>query len=198
LDFGSGTAQNTFMLKSNSKVVKFTAVDEAYKSDFSPTWKEKNMNFSNVVPAEQFDLILLMDVLEHIENDQETFQKLFLHNLKPGGIVLITVPAFDFLWSKHDEILQHKRRYNLKEISKCIETKDSQILYLKYAFSFVAPFLYLFRKFENFFGHSKKSPSLPKVNGFINHLFYKISQLEMYLNGSNWLGTSVVCIVKKT
>ncbi len=59
----------------------------------------------------QFDLIVLLDVLEHLENDRECLRAL-LARLKPGGRVLVTVPALQWLWGPHDVVHHHHRRYS--------------------------------------------------------------------------------------
>lgn len=59
---------------------------------------------------DKYDMICLFDVLEHIEDDSEALRWVGDH-LKPEGLVFITVPAFPFLWSQHDELAQHYRRY---------------------------------------------------------------------------------------
>lgn len=59
---------------------------------------------------DQYDVICLFDVLEHLEDEEGALEWIDDH-LAPGGVLLITVPAFDFLWSRHDELAQHFRRY---------------------------------------------------------------------------------------
>lgn len=69
----------------------------------------------------KFDLVCLFDVLEHIEDDRAALQALRAC-LKPGGRVLISVPAYRWLWSAHDESLHHQRRYRLAEVARlCAE-----------------------------------------------------------------------------
>ncbi|MCB0396708.1 MAG: class I SAM-dependent methyltransferase [Flavobacteriales bacterium] len=63
-----------------------------------------------------YDAVLLMDVIEHIDNDQ-AFLEACLDHLKPGGRVLINVPAFQWLYSRYDKEDGHVRRYNKNEIS---------------------------------------------------------------------------------
>ncbi len=58
----------------------------------------------------RFDLVAAFDVLEHVDDDLASLRALH-DQLRPGGSALITVPAFDFLWSRHDERHHHKRRY---------------------------------------------------------------------------------------
>jgi SAM-dependent methyltransferase len=66
-------------------------------------------------PDRNFDLIVLIDVLEHVDDDLEVLRSL-RRRLKPGGRLLITVPAYRFLWSRHDVMHHHKRRYTMKQL----------------------------------------------------------------------------------
>ena len=66
---------------------------------------------------ENFDMIIAADVLEHIENDDQALKE-WNRILKKGGKIIILVPAFMFLWRKHDEENQHKRRYSKKQLLK--------------------------------------------------------------------------------
>lgn len=67
-----------------------------------------------------FDLILMTDVLEHIEGDQAALTALN-DRLKPGGRLLLTVPAFPFLFSRHDVLHHHFRRYRKKELHQLLK-----------------------------------------------------------------------------
>src|SRR3990170_5193646 len=62
-----------------------------------------------------FDAVVCVDVLEHLDDDGAALADIF-RVCKPGGRLLATVPAFQFLWSRRDEQLHHKRRYTLGEI----------------------------------------------------------------------------------
>jgi 2-polyprenyl-3-methyl-5-hydroxy-6-metoxy-1,4-benzoquinol methylase len=64
----------------------------------------------------RFDLILLLDVLEHVEQDQEFLTELVNHRLKSAGKMLLTAPAFQVLFSGHDRFLKHHRRYSLTQL----------------------------------------------------------------------------------
>lgn len=62
-----------------------------------------------------FDLVTILDVLEHIDDDAGTLRE--LHRvLRPGGLLLVSVPAYRFLWGPQDEISNHKRRYLAREL----------------------------------------------------------------------------------
>lgn len=65
--------------------------------------------------SDYFDVVVCFDVLEHTNDDRKAINEI-LRVLKPGGIFVFTVPAFQFLYSSHDQILGHKRRYNCENI----------------------------------------------------------------------------------
>jgi SAM-dependent methyltransferase len=71
--------------------------------------------------APGFDLICLMDVLEHIPQDCETLTRL-RSLLRPGGTVLITVPAYPWMWGPHDVHLHHHRRYTPSSMASACGT----------------------------------------------------------------------------
>jgi SAM-dependent methyltransferase len=66
-------------------------------------------------PCGAFDIVTALDVLEHTDDDLVCLRE--IHRVsKPKGFVLITVPAYGFLWSEHDEALKHRRRYTAHEL----------------------------------------------------------------------------------
>ena len=66
---------------------------------------------------ERFDLVISVDVIEHVEDDVGAMQEM-LRVTKPGGLIIFTVPAFQFLWSRRDEQCHHVRRYLLSEVKE--------------------------------------------------------------------------------
>jgi SAM-dependent methyltransferase len=69
------------------------------------------LSFAREVPAERFDAILLLDVLEHVPDDRALLNELVENSLAPGGFVLASVPAWQPLFTRHDVALGHYRRY---------------------------------------------------------------------------------------
>ncbi|MCG8417512.1 MAG: class I SAM-dependent methyltransferase [Proteobacteria bacterium] len=72
-------------------------------------------------PRGRFDLILALDVLEHVADDVGFLDQLVGENLEPHGRILINVPAWQALMSRHDEQLQHHRRYQPGQLTRVIE-----------------------------------------------------------------------------
>ena len=70
--------------------------------------------------AESFDLVTLLDVIEHVDDDVAMLAET-RRVLRPGGIALVTVPAFRLLWGDQDEIAHHRRRYTRPELVATLE-----------------------------------------------------------------------------
>lgn len=66
-------------------------------------------------PDDTFDLAVTLDVLEHLEDDRRALREL-RRTVKPGGTLLVTVPAYPWLWSEHDVVNHHHRRYTRKAL----------------------------------------------------------------------------------
>ncbi|MDR0706722.1 MAG: class I SAM-dependent methyltransferase [Treponema sp.] len=78
------------------------------------------------LPDDELDGIIMMDVLEHIENDKAFFG-VAVDKLKDNGTVLITVPAWQFLFSAHDKRAKHFRRYNRKQLLELLKGNKIKI-----------------------------------------------------------------------
>jgi hypothetical protein len=86
------------------------------------------LEFTAQRPRELFDLILLLDVLEHVEHDHEFLATLVQENLAASGVVLISVPAWQGLFTAHDTRLRHYRRYAPHEAIRLIEQNGLTIV----------------------------------------------------------------------
>jgi len=123
-------------------------------------------------PAEAFDLILMLDVLEHVE-DPEPLLRRAAAVLKPGGRLLITVPAFTWLWTAHDELNHHVRRYAARDLRAAIEAAGLAPIEMRFLFqSLVVPKL-LTRMKEAVSGSRPRVPAIPPraVNALIQAFF---------------------------
>lgn len=149
--------------------------------------------------TKKFDLILALDVLEHIQNDMEAMQRI-IKLLKPGGIFLVAVPAYKFLWSSHDEALEHKRRYTSFEI--ITKLKDTGFSILKNShFVFWSFFPIALVKFlGNFLGRNAyPKSSYIELPDFLNNFMIKVLEFETRMIDKLYLplGTTIVVVAKK-
>jgi SAM-dependent methyltransferase len=85
--------------------------------------------------GQEFDLILMSDVLEHLDDDVAALHAL-RHRLKPNGWLLVTVPAMQWLWSGHDVAHHHRRRYSTTTLHGVAQAGGLDVIYLGY-FNFI-------------------------------------------------------------
>lgn len=107
------------------------------------------------IQSNSIDCIFLLDVLEHAENDNE-FLESILRLLKAKGIIIITVPAHQFLFSSHDIFLRHCRRYGMKQLIDLLKKCNLKI---KENFYFFIT-LFLARFIQKILNYFYKKPSL--------------------------------------
>ncbi len=119
LDIGAGSGFFTKYLLSNTSAENGICVDISYLKEWHEQVAGKKIQFRNNCGPVDADLVLLMDVLEHVDNDLELLRE-YVEKVPNGTRFLISVPAFNFLWSKHDDFLGHKRRYTLNTLSKVV------------------------------------------------------------------------------
>lgn len=148
----------------------------------------------------------LFDVVEHIEDDLG-FLKMIYEYTQEEGLVFITVPAYNFLWSNEDKDAGHYRRYTTKTISDCLKKAGFKIEYQSYLFSPLPLPIFLSRSLPSKLGFNKKSNDLKKhtnehaankgftqsiMNWFLDKEINKIKEDKKTLFGS-----SVFIIAKK-
>jgi SAM-dependent methyltransferase len=121
LDFGCGTGAMLTHLRRLGTVEGVDGDERAI--GFCRSRGESNVHLleSDDLPFEDesFDLVTAFDVLEHIADDRGALAEI-RRVLRPGGTLMITVPAYQWMWGPHDEINDHKRRYSSAEIESKI------------------------------------------------------------------------------
>lgn len=88
--------------------------------------------------AGQFDVITLLDVLEHIDDDLESLRAI-KRLLNDRGTLVLTVPAYQWLWSEHDLALHHRRRYSRARLRKSLGLSGFHVARVSYYTSFLLP-----------------------------------------------------------
>ncbi|RYG60066.1 class I SAM-dependent methyltransferase, partial [bacterium] len=90
------------------------------------------------------DCVTMLDVLEHIPDDGQALNEV-ARVLKPGGALILTVPAYGHLWSAHDEALHHFRRYEKYQLKARLREAGLRVDKLSFAMSLLPPAAYLWR-----------------------------------------------------
>ena len=153
-----------------------------------------------VEPWVAYDFGVALDMLEHIEDDL-TAAKNLCRFMRPGGTCIITVPAYQWLWSAHDENCMHKRRYDKSSLRELLVQAGFQVEYLSYYNTLLFPPAALVRLLSKLFRLDQASSM---ENGFrdsfLNQLLYRIFSLE-----KSWIckgktfpfGLSLIAMVKQ-
>ena len=193
LDFGAGSGTNIEMLSSFGNVFVYEKNYETQKYLKNKYKEQKNIKIlENFDKNLNYDLIVAADVIEHVEKDDELLHEL-QKKLNNNGKILITVPAFKFLFSEKDKVLKHYRRYNFKEIKTLAERyfKITKLSYFNFFLFFPIATSILFLKIFNikFIDFAETTP-----NFLLNKIFYRIFSLEkIFLNFINFpFGISII------
>ncbi|MGD1057391.1 MAG: class I SAM-dependent methyltransferase [Solirubrobacteraceae bacterium] len=100
-------------------------------------------------PDANFDLAVSLDVIEHLQDDLAALRE-FRRVVAPGGALLVTVPAYQWLWSSHDEINHHHRRYTRRSLQRVAEQAGWKQVRTTYFNSLLLPVAILLRVLERF------------------------------------------------
>lgn len=140
LEAGCGTGGNLAMLARYGAVhaMELDATSLAYATARGIGTVLRGKLPDEIPFDKKFDLIVLLDVLEHVEEDEKTLATL-ASRLKPGGWLVLTVPAYQFLYGPHDAMHHHFRRYNRSGLKTLLVGKGVQITLLSYFNTFLFP-----------------------------------------------------------
>lgn len=198
LDIGCGTGKN---MEELSKIGTVFGVDSS--SEALGFCKKRGIvrlkkGFAEKIPyeSERFDVVTILDVLEHV-NDKGAVTEME-RVLKKKGIVIITVPAFPWLWSRWDEILGHKKRYTKETLLTLFNEKKWEVKKISYIHSFLVVPTLIIRAIKT---KQKKeyASDFQLMNPFINGILHSISLLEQMVvkRYDMPFGTSLLCVIQK-
>ena len=146
-----------------------------------------------------FDLVVCSEVLYHqyVRNDRQAMRE-FFRILKPGGRVLVKVPAHAYLSGSHDQVNLTRERYEIDGVRKLFLETGFQIDFLSFANFFLLPLVFLKRKMEKIF-QSKPESDIKKTNALFNFLLTGILKFEALLLSKISLpgGSSIIAVGQK-
>lgn len=199
LDVGAGSGFFSKELLKKTDAKEALCIDTSYPSERDELVSGKPIRYCTHSGPVDADLVLMMDVLEHVDNDVGLLSG-YVDKVPAGTNFLITVPAFSFLWSGHDVFLRHKRRYTLKEIEKVVENAGLIVNRGSYFFGLVFPVAAVLRLLDgnlNSQGHPPRS-QLKKHSPITNATLMGICTVDRLFLGINRLaGLSAFCLARK-
>lgn len=146
---------------------------------------------------EEFDVVLCLDVLEHLPDDLAGIKEI-KRVLKPGGRAVVTAPAFKFLWGLQDKVSHHFRRYRRPDVKKIADGGGLKIERLSYFNSFLFLPITLARLWQKIMP-PKRFSDFDLNNNFLNFCLKAVFLTEVFfLRFINFpLGVSLITILKK-
>jgi SAM-dependent methyltransferase len=148
-----------------------------------------------------FDAVMLCDVLEHVEDDRRALAEA-ARVLRPGGAVVITLPALALLWSNHDEALGHYRRYHPARVREMLVGSGLRVEKMSFGLFFFFPIALVLRPLQRLLAHRRNRPpetGIIRVPAFLNRLLIKFMDLENALirRVNLPVGVSLVAVGRK-
>jgi len=158
------------------------------------------MDAQKITLDETFDIIIASDCLEHLEDDRQAIKN-WNSLLKVGGKMYVFVPAFKSLWSYHDVVNMHFRRYTNNELKSKLKAENLNIIKSSYwNFALFLP-VYVFRRISALFQKNKTGESDISIgNSVVNSALLQLIVLEnKLLKFVNFpFGVSTFCIAQRT
>ena len=183
LEIGCGTGHNLPMLAQFGEIdaieIDETARAKASERLGKPVGTAPLPELVGVAPG-SYDLVAVLDVIEHVEDDVAAL-KAIAAALKPGGKILITVPAHQWMWSAHDVVNHHKRRYSKGAFEALLAKAGLQGRKLGYFNSLLFPVAVAARFAGKLMGKDDSDDSPPPKP--LNTLFEGIFRLERHMVG---------------
>ena len=211
VDLGCGTGGNIGIFQDKFDCtgldISEHAIDIARKRFQKVTFISGSLEETTYPITEKADILLLLDVLEHIENDSRFLGDLVTH-MKSGAHLLVTAPADTSLWSPHDDFHGHFRRYSREQLIGMLQELPVSVRLLSYYNSFLYPVVKGIRVFTKFrgkpWGEACTDLSMPArpINFLLTKLFAAESRWLLKLvdhppQTSLPFGVSLISLLKK-
>jgi SAM-dependent methyltransferase len=203
LDVGCGTGATLKMIGDLGAAIGIDASPEALHFCRRRGIESLARGTAQALPTgpESVDVVLALDLLEHLQDDRAAARE-FARVLRPGGVLIATVPALPELWSEHDEALAHVRRYRAARLRSILSDADFRIERLSYAITGLLAPIALLRLVQRVLPRKRGAPQTAFIvpPRPINKLLILLLRLErMWLSRFNLpVGVSLVVVARRT
>lgn len=202
LDAGCGTGGNLESLAAFGNVIGVEADDAAMEMARSRIVASVYKgSLPNNMPEEssQCDLVVMTDVLEHIDADHDSLVTI-KSLMKTGSYLILTVPAFPFLWGRHDTQHHHKRRYIAATLRATIAGAGLEIVHMSYFNTLLFPLVATVRLIEKIWPQGIGNDDLELPSPLVNRALEVIFASERYVIPRARLpfGVSLLAVARKT
>ena len=183
LEIGCGTGHNLDMLR------RFGRLDAIELDPAARALASKRLGHAVVdaalpelpgIPDRTYHLVALLDVLEHVDGDEAALRSIAA-KLAPAGKILVTVPAYQWMWSAHDVAHHHKRRYSKRGLRSVAEAAGLKVDRIGYFNSLLFPLAAAVRIAGKAVGKTESDDKVPPAP--LNRLFQAVFGLERHLVG---------------
>lgn len=144
-------------------------------------------------------MVVLMDVLEHLEDDFQMLLEIKKNSVGNANYYFITVPAFQTLWSDHDEYLCHYRRYTVTTLKELLLKSKFRFDSIYYLYGTLFPVVWATRKISGLFPSKEITSEMKPVHPLLNKILLMIGNFDAnYMNKNKLAGVSCVAFGKYT
>lgn len=203
LDVGCGTGATSAAIANGGQLLGIDLGPQAVASARERGLEVAQMDATSIgARSDCFGLVVALDVLEHLDDPMAAARE-FRRALRPGGRLLVTVPAYQWLWSSHDVALGHRRRYTRNPLQELLRGAGFEVELCSYVMSAALPPAALVRLIERLPGRRRHDDAAESgyvdVPGWLNAILSRLVALDGHLVGRLPIpaGLTVVAIARR-
>jgi SAM-dependent methyltransferase len=197
VDVGSGSGFFAYSLEKElpDGVTKVYLVDIGYTAEEIAETKGKKIEKTHRIPDRiENGLVILMDVLEHLEDDFKMLKEIKAACVGDNNHFFITVPAFESLWSGHDDYLGHYRRYKIATLRAVLDKAGYTTHNSYYLYGGLFPMVWAARKLSNM-RKKEATSNMKPFNPLVNKILLGLTSAEMSIAPANKV-FGVTCVAQ--
>lgn len=200
LDVGAGSGVYARMLTAAGIAERATCIDPNYSDAQMRAASRGPFSFVRSVSETDASLVLMIDVIEHVDDDVALVSE-YVRMAPAGATFVISAPAFNFLWSAHDDILEHRRRYTLQTLEAAVAAAGLKPLTLRYFFGALFPAVAALRLADRALKGDReaKAGALKAAPKWLNRSLVAIHDLERaaLFPFNRLAGVTALCLAEK-